>query len=118
MHFEYSGILISFAIAAVVAGLFLFLATVIGPKRPNPSKDEPFECGSTPFSLPTGRGTVKFYIVGMLFVLFDIETVFFFPWAVLARKLGVFGLIEMGTFLLILVTAYLYAWRKGALDWK
>ena len=118
MLFEYSGILISFSIAGVVAGLFLFLASVLGPKKHSPSKDEPFECGSTPFQLPTGRAPVKFYIIAMLFVLFDIEVVFFFPWAVLLGTLGVFGLMEMTVFLGVLVMAFVYAWRKGALDWQ
>ena len=118
MLFEYTGILITFGIAGLVAGLFLFLATVLGPKKPSASKDSPFECGEEPFQLPTGRANVKFYIIAMLFVLFDLEIVFFFPWAVLLRKLGVFGLFEMGTFLAVLVAAYAYAWRKGALDWQ
>ena len=107
-----------FLLAGGVSGLFIFLSQTLGPKKPNPAKDTPFECGETPFESPSGRHSVKFYLAGMLFVLFDIELIFFFPWAVVYRKLGVFGFIEMMFFMFVLVLGFIYAWRKGALEWK
>ena len=107
-----------FIFAAGIASLFIFLASVLGPKRPNPVKAEPFECGEKPFALPEGRLPVRFYLVAMLFVLFDVELVFFFPWAVVYRQLGVFGFIEMLVFLFFLVLGFLYAWKKGALEFR
>ena len=105
-------------LAAGVSGLFIFLSQTLGPKRPNAAKDMPFECGEPPFESPAGRHAVKFYVAGMLFVLFDIELVFFFPWAVVYRKLGLFGFAEMMFFLFVLMLGFIYAWRNGALEWK
>jgi NADH-quinone oxidoreductase subunit A len=115
---EYLGILISFTLAALIGGAFIVLASTLGPKNPSPAKSEPFECGEKPFELPSGRSTVKFYLVGMLFILFDVELVFLFPWAVVYRKLGWFGLWEMLLFLGIVSVGFLYAWKKGALEWE
>ena len=115
---EYLGILITFALAGGIGVAFLVLASTLGPKRPSPAKSEPFECGETPFSLPSGRFAVHFYLVGMLFILFDVELVFLFPWAVVARELGWFGFLEMLLFLGVVVVGFLYAWKKGALEWK
>jgi len=113
-----SGVLILFVMASGLAGLFIFLSTVLGPKRPNPVKDQPFECGEKPFSLPEGRLPVRFYLVAMLFVLFDVELVFLLPWAVVYRELGVFGFLEMIVFLFFLVLGFAYAWKKGALEFR
>lgn len=107
-----------FLMAASVSGLFIWLSQSLGPKRPNPAKAMPYESGQIPFEAPEGRHGVSFYLAGMLFVLFDVELVFLFPWAVLYRKLGVFGLLEMIFFLAILSLGFIYAWRKGALEWK
>ena len=107
-----------FIMAASVSGLFIFLSQALGPKKPNPAKDMPFECGKAPFELPSGRHSVKFYMAGMLFVIFDIEMIFFFPWAVLYRKLGVFGFVEMMFFMVLLALGFAYAWKKGALEFK
>jgi NADH-quinone oxidoreductase subunit A len=115
---QYFGIFMMFVFAGGVSALFIVLAQALGPKRPNPAKDMPFECGKVPFSLPIGRQSVGFYLAGMLFVLFDVELIFFFPWAVLYRKLGVFGFVEMMVFISILILGFVYAWRKGALQWK
>ena len=115
---NYFGILITFVFAAAVACLFVLLTSILGPKKPNPAKDMPFETGKEPFEMPTGRHSVKFYVAGMLFVLFDIELIFFFPWAVLYRRLGIFGFVEMMVFLAILMVGFVYAWKKGALEWK
>jgi len=115
---EYLGVLITFAIAGLIGVAFLVLASILGPKRPSPAKSEPFECGEKPFELPSGRNTIKFYLVGMLFILFDVELVFLFPWAVVSRQLGLFGFLEMLLFLGIVVVGFIYAWKKGALEWE
>ncbi len=107
-----------FVFAGGVSALFIILAETLGPKRPNAAKDMPFECGKTPFDSPIGRHSVVFYLAGMLFVLFDVEMIFLFPWAVLYRKLGLFGFFEMTFFLFFLVLGFAYAWKKGALEWR
>ena len=115
---SYFGILVMFVFAALVSGLFIGLTSILGPKKPNPAKAMPFESGEIPFEQPAGKHSVKFYLAGMLFVLFDVELIFFFPWAVLYRELGLLGFLEMAVFLAVLVLGFLYAWRKGALEWK
>ena len=115
---EYTGILWMALFAAVIVGSMVALPSILGPKRPNPSKAEPFECGVEPFMLPQGRVHVKFYILAMLFIVFDVEIVFLFPWAVLVRELGWGGLMSMGLFLLVIVIGLAYVWRKGALEWE
>lgn len=115
---EYAGILLLFLFAIGVAVAFLVLTTVLGPKNPTAVKSQPFECGQDPFELPRKRLSVKFYILGMLFILFDIELIFLFPWAVQYRALGFFGFVEMTLFLLILAVGYIYAWKKGGLEVK
>lgn len=112
------GILVMFLMAAGVSALFIFLSEALGPRKPNAAKAMPYECGQVPFESPSGRHAVKFYLAGMLFVLFDVELIFLFPWAVLYRKLGVFGLLEMMIFLAVMVLGFAYAWKKGALEWK
>ena len=107
-----------FAATGAVSFLFIFLSQKLGPKKNNPAKDTPYECGETPFESPAGRHSVKFYVAGMLFVLFDIEIIFFFPWAVIYRKLGFFGFAEMMVFMSVLILGFVYAWKKGALEWK
>ena len=113
---EYTGIIILSAFAALVTGIFVFLASVLGPKRPNPAKNEPFECGEKPFSLPDGNLPIHFYLFAMLFIIFDVELAFLFPWAVLFKKLGFTGLIEMSIFVFFILVGYVYAWKKGALN--
>ena len=115
---EYASILILGLFTSVVALIMLFATSLFGPKRPNPVKAEPFECGKDPIALPAGRLPIHFYVAAMLFVVFDVELVFLFPWAVLVRELGVFGLVEVGLFLLIVVAGFLYAWKQGALEFK
>jgi NADH-quinone oxidoreductase subunit A len=115
---EYLGIVITFILAGGIGAAFIFLATVLGPKKPSAAKSETFECGVKPFSLPSGRFSVKFYLVGMLFILFDVELIFLFPWAVVYRRLGLFGFFEMLLFLGIVAVGFIYAWKKGALEWE
>ncbi len=115
---EYIGIAVSFALAAVITGAMVVLASTLGKKKPSPVKSEPFECGMNPFSLPSGKLAIKFYLTAILFILFDVELVFLYPWAVVYRSLGMGGLVEMGVFLGILMVGYVYAWDNGALKWQ
>ena len=115
---EYIGIAISFVVAGGITGAMLVLASTLGKKRPSPVKSEPFECGKDPFSLPGGNLAIKFYLIAILFILFDVELVFLYPWAVVYRSLGLVGLVEMGIFLGILTVGYLYAWDNDALKWQ
>lgn len=114
---EYLPILILIVIAAVFAAIALGLPAVLGPRRATKARLEPYESGMLPYSDARRRFPVHFYVVAVLFILFDIEVIFLYPWAVMLRQLKLFGLIEMGVFLLILLIGFVYAWRKGALDW-
>ena len=96
----------------------LLFSSLIGPKKPSAVKLAPYECGCEPVGSARERFSIKFYIIAMLFILFDIECVFLYPWAVLFKRLGVFGLMEMGVFMLILFVGYIYIWKKGALEWE
>lgn len=112
----YMGIAIMVFLAGTATLLFLALASTLGPKRPNPVKAEPFECGEKPFAQPHRRLTVHFYLIGMLFIIFDVELAFLFPWAVLFRELGLAGFIEITFFVFVILLGYLYALKKGALE--
>jgi NADH-quinone oxidoreductase subunit A len=106
-------------LAFVFAVLSRGVSRLLRPNRPNPVKLSPYECGNDPIRLPRGeRFSVKFYVVAMLFIIFDIETIFLFPWAVTFRQLGVFGLVEMALFIGLVFIAYAYIWRKGGLEWE
>ena len=115
---EYASILILAALALIVGLFMLFANALFGPRRPNLGKAEPFECGKDPIALPAGRLPIHFYVAAMLFVVFDVELVFLFPWAVVMRELGWFGMIEMGLFLAVVVAGFAYAWKNGALEWE
>jgi NADH-quinone oxidoreductase subunit A len=99
------------------AFLLLGLANTLGPRRPNLAKMSPFECGSVPVGSARDRFGVKFYVVALLFIVFDIEAVFLFPWAVLFTELGWAGYVEMLIFVATLVVGLAYVWKKGVLDW-
>ncbi len=113
----YIPILLFVLVAIGFAILTLLLYGMLHHQRYNKVKLEPYECGIEPETDARDRYSIRFYLVAMLFVIFDVETVFMFPWAVMMDELALFGLIEMIVFLFILVVGYLYAWRKGALDW-
>ncbi len=115
---EYIGIAICFVVAGIIAGSMVLLASTLGKKKTSAVKSEPFECGKVPFSLPGGKLAIKFYLTAILFILFDVELVFLYPWAVVFRDFGVQGLVEMGIFLGILMVGYFYAWQNGALKWQ
>jgi len=104
---------------AVLFGLFVMVATnFLGPKKPTPEKLAPYECGIQEIEAPKRRFPVKYLLTGMLFIVFDIEIVSFYPLAVLMHNLGVLGLIELVIFLAILMVGYVYVWRKGAFTWE
>ena len=106
-------VLVALAIPAVT----LVVAKAVRPENPQKEKLMPYECGIDPVDSARGRYTVRFYIVAILFVVFDVETIFLFPWAVKFKAFGAFGLLEMLIFLLILVVGYVWVWKKGALEW-
>lgn len=115
---EFVGLLCLAALAAGVATFLLAANAMFGPRNPNPVKAEPFECGVPPIATPAGRLPIHFYVMAMLFVVFDVEVVFLFPWAVVLNELGWFGLWEMAMFLGVIILGFAYAWRKGAIDWE
>ncbi|HYM10411.1 MAG TPA: NADH-quinone oxidoreductase subunit A [Bryobacterales bacterium] len=114
---EYVPILIFLAIAIAFPIATLLVARLIRPQAPSQEKLEAYECGIKAASDSRGRYTVRFYIVAILFVIFDVETIFLFPWAIQYKFLGFFGLIEMLVFLAILIVGYVWIFRKGALEW-
>jgi NADH-quinone oxidoreductase subunit A len=114
---QYLPIVILLVLAGAFAGLSLLAARALGPRRPTPAKLAPYECGIVPQRVPRDRFPVKFYVVAMLFIVFDIETIFLFPWAVTFRQLGLFGLVEMAIFIGLVFVAYVYVWQRGGLEW-
>ena len=114
---NYVPVLLFMLVALSFPLVTLALAKLVRPSRPSSVKAEAYECGMEAISDSRGRYSVRFYVLGVLFVVFDVETIFLFPWAVQYRKLGLFGFVEMGIFLGILVLGYFYAWRKRALEW-
>ncbi len=116
---EYLGLLVTFVIAFGLAGAILILNALLGPKnKMSAVKGEPFECGKDVITAPGGQFSVKFYLIAMLFILFDVEIVWFFPWATILRELGWVGIGEMFTFVAVLLIGFMYAWKKGALSWE
>ena len=110
-------ILIMLLVAMGFAGFVLTASHFLGKRVNDPAKLAPYECGVTPVGNARERFNTRFYLVAMLFIVFDIETVFLYPWAVVFKQLHVFGLIEMGIFLLILLAGFVWVWGKGALGW-
>ena len=114
----YLPILVLVAIAFAFAIGSVVMSRLVGQKKPSLVKLAPYECGMPLFGTARQRFSVKFYIVAMLFIVFDIEAVFLYPWAVMFKRLGIFGFVEMGVFILILLVGYVYVWKKGALEWE
>ena len=114
----YFPVLLQVAIAMAVATLMLGLSYLLGKKVRNRVKDMPYESGIIPIGDARQRFSVKFYLVGMLFILFDIEAIFLYPWAVVYKDLKWFGFVEMLLYIAILFAGYVYIWKKGALDWN
>ena len=117
MNLAYVAILVSFGIAALVVVILLGAGALLRPRRPSAVKAEAFECGNPPSGPAWGRFPVKFYLTAILFIVFDVEVVFLYPWAIVFRRLGMFGFVEMLIFVAILTLGLGYVWRKGALEW-
>ena len=111
-------VLVFFILVAGFGTVSLILCYACGPKKPDARKLSPYECGMHPVGTARERFSVKFYLVAMLFLLFDIEAVFLFPWAVVYRELKLFGFFEMLLFIAVILAGYIYAWKKGALEWE
>ena len=118
MLLEYLAIAVLIALATLVALIAIGLGELFGPKKKSEQKSMPYESGMQPYGPGTRRMPIRFYLIAVLFILFDIEVVFFLPWAIVFRQLGWFGLAEMIVFIVILLVGYVYAWKKGALEWE
>lgn len=120
----YAPLLIHIVVAALLAGLLLALSSGVGRRKPNPAKMQAYECGMVPTGDARAPFSVKFYLVAMVFILFDVEAIFLFPWALVYRPynghpgLGLFGFVEMMLFIVVVLVGYFYLWKKGALDWS
>jgi len=114
---NYLPILIFLAVAGGFGLLLLALGWVLGPRRPDAEKVSAYECGFEPFEDTRSRFDVRYYLVAILFIIFDLEIAFLFPWAVSLDTVGGFGLVSMGVFLAVLVVGFIYEWKKGALEW-
>jgi NADH-quinone oxidoreductase subunit A len=115
---SYLPALVFIALGTGVGGLFTYLNTVLGPRRPNKVKAQPYECGLPSEVTSTFRFGISFYLIAMLFILFDIEVVFLYPVAVGLRAFGTFALAETIVFIVLLFVAFVFVWRRGALEWK
>jgi NADH-quinone oxidoreductase subunit A len=120
VDYLFLGILLVLTLVLAVTMVILpqILSKVLGISKPSAAKNEPYECGMKPVGSARVRFPIKFYLVAMLFILFDIEAIFFYPWAAVHRWLGVFGLIEMAIFVGILLVGFVYVWKRGAFQWE
>ena len=114
----YFPVLVQGILAIVIAAALIVLSYVLGKRVRNAVKDTPYESGITPTGDARGRFSVKFYLVAMLFILFDIEAIFLYPWVVVYRELKMFAFVEMLIFVILILTGFFYIWKKGALDWS
>lgn len=111
--------ILAFIVLGVLFGLGpILMSFVLAPNKPDSEKNSPYECGFESFEDSRMKFDVRFYLVAILFIIFDLEIAFFFPWAIVLDEIGVFGLLSMAVFLLLLVVGFIYEWRKGALEWE
>tara|TARA_B100001029_G_C14742045_1_gene276023 strand:+ start:72 stop:443 length:372 start_codon:yes stop_codon:yes gene_type:complete len=115
---DYFSIVLFLLIALVLSCGFILLNFMLSPSRPDPEKLSPYECGFEPFNDSRMEFDVRFYLVAILFIIFDLEIAFLFPWAISLGKIGIFGFVSMMIFLAILTIGFIYEWKKGALDWE
>ena len=115
---NYLPVLVFFVVALGFSLVMLLTGFILAPRRPGKEKDSPYECGFAAFEDSRMKFDVRFYLVAILFIIFDLEIAFLFPWAVVLDEIGGFGLAAMGLFLLILVIGFIYEWKKGALEWE
>ena len=115
---DYFSIILFSLISLILSCGFILLNFIFSPKKPDPEKLSPYECGFEPFNDSRMEFDIRFYLVAILFIIFDLEIAFLFPWAVSLGKIGVFGFVSMMIFLSILTIGFIYEWKKGALDWE
>lgn len=115
---QYLPLLIHLLFALTLSVAIVVLSTLLGKHRPTRAKMQPYECGITPTGDARQRFSVKFYLVAMIFIVFDVEAVFLYPWAVLLRELKMFGFYEMLVYILVILGGFFYVWKKGVLDWS
>jgi len=115
---QYLPILIFISVGVIAGVVLLSLGVLIGPHKPDAAKNSPYECGFEAFEDSRMKFDVRYYLVAILFIIFDLEIAFLFPWAIVLDKIGLFGLIAMAVFLGILVIGFIYEWNKGALEWE
>lgn len=115
---DYLPVFIFILIGLVIGGAMLGIGALLAPHNPEPDKNAPYECGFPPFEDARVPFDVRFYLVAILFIIFDLETAFFFPWALVLRKIGWFGFVTMMIFLGLLVIGFIYEWKRGALEWE
>jgi NADH-quinone oxidoreductase subunit A len=105
-------------ITLLMGSVFIVLGKLLGPSRPDAEKNSPYECGFEAFEDSRMKFDVRYYLVAILFIIFDLEIAFLFPWAIVLDQIGTFGLVAMGIFLSVLVIGFIYEWKKGALEWE
>ena len=115
---SYGSLLLMFILAMGLAGALIVVSTLVGRHKRTREKDQPYECGIRPTGDAREPVSVQFYMVALLFILFDIEAIFLYPWALVYRELKVFGFVEMLLYIIILLAGYIFLWKKGALDWS
>jgi len=115
---EYWPVLLFIGVAAGLGLVLLAVGLLAGPRRPEAEKLSPYECGFEAFEDARMRFDVRYYLLAILFIIFDLEIAFLFPWAVVFKQIGIVALLEMGTFLLLLLLGFVYCWKKGALEWE
>ncbi len=115
---NYLPILIFMSLTLIMGSVFIILGRVLGPSRPDAEKNSPYECGFEAFEDSRMKFDVRYYLVAILFIIFDLEIAFLFPWAVSLDKIGAFGLLVMVPFMTVLVVGFIYEWKKGALEWE
>jgi NADH-quinone oxidoreductase subunit A len=113
----YAPLVLQLLIAAVLASLLVSLSSLIGWRKPSRAKQQPYECGMEPTGDAREPFSVRFYLVAMVFILFDVEAIFLYPWAFVFRDLKLYGFVEMMLYIAVLLVGYIYLWKKGALDW-
>ena len=119
MLLDYLPVLLMTGFVTLMALFILTLARILRPHNPYPAKNQPYECGVDPIGdAAVGRFKIHYFVIGILFIIFDVETLFLFPWAVVLSDLGLFGYIEMMVFLFLLLVGFIYAWARGALEWQ
>ncbi|MCP4983454.1 MAG: NADH-quinone oxidoreductase subunit A [Gammaproteobacteria bacterium] len=115
---NYLPILIFMCVTLMMGSVFIILGKILGPSRPDAEKNSPYECGFEAFEDSRMKFDVRYYLVAILFIIFDLEIAFMFPWAIVLDQIGTFGLLAMAVFLSVLVVGFIFEWKKGALEWE